>query len=485
MSRDGKHLFINGQWRRGGSSAGAEVVNPADGTTLLQLGLSDKDDIDDAIAAAAQAFKTWRSEPPARRGALLKKAAAGLAARKEALARSLSLEQGKPLAESMGELDRTIETFEWCGEEATRSYGRVYPQSGPGLRQLTIKQPLGPVAAFAPWNFPAVLSARKIAPALAAGCSIVMKPAEETPGVCLGMFEVLEEAGFPAGVANLVFGDPAEVSTRLLGSPQIKKVSLTGSTAVGKELVRLSAEGMINATMELGGHAPVIVFDDTDAAKAAEMTAAFKYRNAGQVCLAPSRVYVHEAVLNTFVDRFIEVSESLVVGDGLDPTTQMGPLANTRRLQAVLGLIEDARRKGARIASGGGRIGSRGNFLAPTVIVDAPEAAAVLQSEPFGPLLPILPFSNFDEVMERANNSPFGLAAYAFTESLATATAFADEIEAGWVGVNNFSPFLANVAGGGVKQSGIGYEGGIEGMDAYMHTKFVSQTSLAPAGVSV
>lgn len=482
MTKKAGNLYIDGAWRQGGLSRAHDIVNPADASKTGELSLANGADLDDALAAAEKGFQAWRAVSPQERGEVMKKIAAGIADRKEDLARVMSEEQGKPLGEAMGEMDRTIETFAWCGEEATRTYGRVYPQRVPGMRQLTIKQPIGPVAGFAPWNFPAVLSARKIAPALAAGCSIIMKPAEETPGVCIGMFEVMDAVGLPAGAANLVFGEPADVSRHLLGSDVIKKVSLTGSTAVGKELVRLSADGLINATMELGGHAAVVVFKDTDPEKAAEMTAGFKYRNAGQVCLAPSRIYVHQDVMDRFVARYVEVSKSLQVGNGMDPSSQMGPLANERRQAAVLRMADDAKAKGAEIACGGERVGDKGFFVAPTVVLNAPSDAEVMTTEPFGPIIGITPFSDFDAVMEIANSSPYGLAGYAFTESVATATAFADQIEAGWIGINNFSPFLADASGGGFKQSGIGYEGGIEGMDAYTHTKFVSQTSFNPAG---
>ncbi len=480
MKRDGKNLYIDGEWRVGGNTRAFDIVNPANETTIGELSLSDHSDLNDAVSAAQKGFLEWRDVSPQERGRVLKNIAASLTDRKRELATVMTQEQGKPLAEAIGEMDRTIETFEWCGEEATRTYGRVYPQRATGMRQVTIKQPIGPVAAFSPWNFPAVLSARKIAPALAAGCSIVIKPAEETPGVCIGMFEALEEAGVPPGVANLVFGEPEKVSKHLLSASEIKKVSLTGSTAVGRDLMRLSADGLMNATMELGGHAPVLVFNDTDAEKAAEMTAIFKYRNAGQVCLAPSRVYVHKDVMDKFVRRYVEISRDFLVGDGLDPASQMGPLANERRMAATLRLVEDAKDNGGKIVCGGDRVGNTGYFVAPTVVVDVAANADVMMTEPFGPILAISEFTDFDQAISLANASPFGLAAYAFTESVATATAFADRIDAGWIGINNFSPFLADVAGGGMKKSGIGYEGGTEGMDAYFHTKFVSQTSLAP-----
>lgn len=473
-------LYIDGEWREGRGAESFDIINPATEERLATFPLASEDDLDDAVDSAAKAFGAWRDRSPWERGEILKNAARLVAGRKDTMARLMTLEQGKPLAEAAGEIDRVIETFAWCGEEATRTYGRVYPPRAPGMRQLTIKQPVGPVAAFSPWNFPAVLSARKIAPALAAGCTIVIKPAEETPGVCVAMFEVLAEAGVPPGVANLVFGVPEQVSAHLLSRPEIRKVSLTGSTTVGRKLSQLAAEGLMNTTMELGGHAPVVVFDDTDVDKAAQMTAGFKYRNAGQVCLAPSRIYVHEKVMGRFLDRYVEVSRALQVGDGMDLGSQMGPLANRRRMDAVLDLIEDAKGQGGNIMCGGARLGDKGFFVEPTVVTDVSAEARLLTLEPFGPISPVVPFSSFEEAMALANGSPYGLAAYAFTESAAVATAFADRIEAGWIGINGFSPFLADASGGGVKQSGVGYEGGIEGMDAYLVTKFVSQSSLAP-----
>lgn len=468
-------LYVDGEWLGAEGRATMDVVNPATGEAIGALPLADDADIDRAVKAAAAVFPSWSRTSPWARAELLKRAAQIIRARIDDLARIMTLEQGKLLSEAKGEVERTIETFEWCGEQATRIDGRLLPQRQPGMRQLTVKQPIGVVAAFTPWNFPAVLSARKIAAALAAGCTVIIKPAEETPGVCIGLMQALIDAGLPAGVCNMVFGVPADVSERLLRSPAIAKVSLTGSTEVGRIVSKLAADSLKAVTMELGGHAPVIVFDDADLDKAAAMTAAFKYRNAGQVCLAPSRLFVQQNAFKRFVEAYLAASAKIVVGDGLDPKSTMGPMANERRIAAMESLVDDARRRGAKVRLGGERLDRAGFYFAPTVLTDVPDDAEIMTTEPFGPISPILPFADIDEVLERANSLPYGLAAYVFTSSLERSTRMIDELEAGWIGVNNFSPMLADAPGGGMKQSGLGYEGGPEGLDAYLQIKFVSQ----------
>jgi succinate-semialdehyde dehydrogenase/glutarate-semialdehyde dehydrogenase len=471
-------LYIDGSWCQSGRAETGKVINPATEELIGRLPYAEVSDLDRALSAAERGFIQWRAVSPWERGKVLKRAAALVGERLESLAQTLTLEQGKPLAESRGELQRVVETFEWCGEECTRTYGRLLPQRAPGFRQMVVKQPVGPVAAFVPWNFPAILSVRKIAAALAAGCSIIVKPAEETPGVCIGIARACADAGVPAGVLNVVFGVPSEISEHLIKSSIIRKISLTGSIPVGKQLSKLAGEHLKKTTMELGGHAPVIVFDDVDPEKVATMTAAFKFRNAGQVCLAPSRIYVHETIYQPFLAKFVEFATHLRVGNGLDAGVEMGPLANARRLSAVEELVADAQTRGARIAAGGKHLGDKGFFWAPTVLTEVPEDSLVMTKEPFGPVAPILPFASFEEVMDRANRLPYGLAAYAFTHSIEKATATADALEAGWIGINNFTPFLAEAPGGGVKESGIGYEGGPEGLDGYMQIKFVSQATL-------
>lgn len=469
-------LYIDGEWLGAEGRQTQDIINPANEEVIGRLPLASSEDLDRALQSAGKAFQSWRDTSPWERGAVLKRAAQIIRERSDELAHVMTLEQGKLLGESKGELARTIETFEWCGEEASRIYGRLYPQREVGMRQVTTKAPIGVVAAFSPWNFPAVLSARKMAAAIAAGCSLIIKPAEETPGICIGIMRALIDAGLPAGVCNMVFGVPSEVSKHLLRSPIVAKVSLTGSTEVGKTLSRLAADSLKAITMELGGHAPVVVFDDADPRKAAQMTATFKYRNAGQVCLAPSRLYVQQGIYDDFVEEYVAASKSVIVGDGMDAKSQMGPMANERRLAAMDSLVSDSVSRGANLLCGGERIGNRGYYYAPTVLTDVPDDAEIMKTEPFGPISPISAFQDIEEVISRSNNSPFGLAAYAFTRSIERSTAVADRFEAGWIGINNFSPFLADAPGGGVKESGIGYEGGAEGLEAYLQMKFVSQT---------
>jgi succinate-semialdehyde dehydrogenase/glutarate-semialdehyde dehydrogenase len=345
----------------------------------------------------------------------------------------------------------------------------------PGHRSLMVKEPVGPVAAFTPWNFPALTPMRKMAAAIASGCSCIIKPAEETPGSALAIARCFDDAGLPKGVLQVVFGVPAEVSTYLIASPVIRKVSFTGSTAVGKQLMKLAADGVKRTTMELGGHAPVIVFDDADVEKALPQAVAFKYRNAGQVCISPTRFYVQEKSYPAFVEKFAAAANAIKVGNGLEQGIGMGPLANPRRIDAMEQLIGDAKTHGARVVAGGHRLGNVGNFWQPTVLADVPEDSKIMNIEPFGAVAIMNPFKTFDEVVERANRLPFGLAAYAFTGSAGTATALGESIESGMVGVNTFMVSLPETPFGGVKESGFGSEGGIEGNEAYLATKFVSQ----------
>lgn len=395
-----------------------------------------------------------------------------------ALAEVLTREQGKPLLESRLELERAVDAFEWCAAESVRTYGRLLPEREAGLRQMTIKEPIGPVVGFSPWNFPAVLTARKVAAALGAGCSMIIKPSEEAPGIAVGLVKSCQDAGVPDGVLNLVFGDSAMVAEHLIRSPVTKKISLTGSVAVGRMLSRMAGELLKPATMELGGHAPVLVFGDADPEKAADMTAAFEYRNAGQVCLGVSRIHVHESIYRPFLNRFVECARNLKVGDGVEDGVTMGPLANSRGVQNMEQIMADAIERGAKTVQGGTRIGDRGCFWEATVLTDLPDESKLMTEEPFGPITPILPFSTFDEALERANGLELGLAAYAFTRSLDIATNVADGLEADWIGINNFSPALAEAPFGGMKDSGFGYEGGPEGFNVYCQTKFVSQASM-------
>jgi succinate-semialdehyde dehydrogenase/glutarate-semialdehyde dehydrogenase len=405
----------------------------------------------------------------------MRKAADLIRERADAISKILVLEQGKVYPEARGEVVTSADIIEWFAEEGRRAYGRIVPGRQKGVRQLVVQEPVGVVAAFTPWNFPALTPARKIGAALAAGCSIIIKASEETPGTCVELVRCFANAGLPAGVLNLVFGVPANVSEHLMASNVVKKISFTGSIPVGKHLAGLAAKGMKRTTMELGGHSPVVVFADTDAEKAADTIAAFKYRNAGQVCISPTRFFVQEQSYKKFLARFTEYAKGVKLGDGLEKGNTMGPLANPRRLDAMEALVNDSKSRGATIVTGGKRYGNQGYFFEPTIVTDIVEDSKLMTEEPFGPIAPIVPFKDFDEVVERANSLPFGLAAYAFTSNGATATAIGDALQSGMVGVNSVAISTPETPFGGVKESGYGHEGGIEGLEAYTNRKFISQ----------
>ncbi|MBP2316175.1 NAD-dependent succinate-semialdehyde dehydrogenase [Azospirillum soli] len=470
-------LFVAGEWRGAAGRDLLPVINPATGGELARLPVATDADIDEAVRAAEDAFVAWSQTSAWDRAAILRQAAALIEERRATLAAILTLENGKPLADSHGELDRVIDSITYCAEEAKRSYGRILPPRSRLLTQATVKRPVGPVAAFAPWNFPAFLAARKIAAALAVGCTIVLKPAEETPAICIELVRAFVDAGVPAGALNLLFGVPARISERVIAAPAIRKITFTGSVGVGRLLATQAARHLKPVTMELGGHAPVVVFDDVDVEPVARACAAFKFRNAGQVCLSPSRFYVHASIAPAFIERLSALAQSLRVGDGMAPDTQMGPLNNERRLHAAERLVEDARQRGARVETGGERVGREGFFFAPTVLSRVAEASSIMTEEPFCPVAPVLTFEDLDEVIARANGVDVGLAAYAFTNRLDRAAEFAERIEAGWIGINSFTPSLADAPIGGLKDSGLGYEGGPEGLDAYLHTRFISQSN--------
>jgi succinate-semialdehyde dehydrogenase/glutarate-semialdehyde dehydrogenase len=468
-----KH-YIDGQWVEPTGASGQDVVNPATNAVIGRLGHASREDLDRALAAAARGFRAWRSVAPFDRAKVLRKAADLVRARADEIGRLLTLEQGKIFAEARMELISAGDIIDWFAGEGQRAYGRVIPARADGVRNVVVLEPIGPVAGFAPWNFPVTQAVRKIAAALAAGCSIILKCPEETPAAPIGLVQCFHDAGVPPGVLNLIYGVPSEISEYLVPHPLIRKISFTGSVAVGKHLNALAASHMKRATMELGGHAPVLVFEDADVGHAAKLMAAFKYRNAGQVCVSPTRFFVHEKVYDNFVADFVAIASSLKVGDGLDPASQMGPLANPRRVNAMETFVADALEKGARVATGGNRIGNQGNFFEPTVLTDLPANARVLSEEPFGPLALMLRFRDTGEVLERANSLPFGLASYAFTRSGETATRVAGALESGMVTINHFGIALPETPFGGVKDSGFGHEGGIEGLQVYMQAKFVS-----------
>src|SRR5262252_17707 len=468
-------LYINGDWRNGGGRNGEDVVNPATERPLGHLPHASKADLDHALDAAKKGFEIWRSTSAYDRAKVLRKAAALVRERAEPIARIMTQEQGKVLAESRAEALTTADIIEWFAEEGRRAYGRIVPGRVKGTRQLVVQEPVGVVAAFTPWNFPVLTPARKVGGALAAGCALILKASEETPGACVEMVRCFADAGLPAGVLNLVFGVPAEVSEHLLAKDAVRKISFTGSIPVGKHLAALAAKGMKRTTMELGGHSPVVVFADADAEKAADTIAAFKYRNAGQVCISPTRFYVQEDAYKKFLARFSDYAKALKLGDGLEKGITMGPMANARRIDAMESFVADARSRGGNVVTGGKRHSNQGFFYEPTIVTDVPDDSKVMTQEPFGPIAPIVTFKTFDEVVERANALPFGLAAYAFTTSDKNASAISDALQSGMVGVNSIAISTPETPFGGIKESGYGSEGGIEGLQAYMNIKFISQ----------
>jgi succinate-semialdehyde dehydrogenase/glutarate-semialdehyde dehydrogenase len=467
-------LFIDGRWRNG-TAEKLPVLNPATGEVIGALAHAHRDDLDEALAAAERGFQQWRRVGVLERSQLMRRAAVLLRERNEVVARLMTMEQGKPLSESRLEAAGAADTIEWFAEESRRSYGRIVPSRASNVTQLVIKEPVGPVAAFTPWNFPLNQAVRKVSAALAAGCSVILKGPEETPASCAALVAVFADAGLPAGVLNLVFGVPADISSYLIPHPTIKKISFTGSTAVGKQLAALAGSHMKRVTMELGGHAPAIVFSDADVEQAVKVLAGSKFRNAGQVCVAPTRFLVHDSVYQRFVEGFVAAAEKLQVGNGLDAGVTMGPLANSRRVEAMEAFTADAVSRGATVLTGGERIGNRGNFFKPTVLADIPLEARVLNEEPFGPMAAISRFQSYEGVVKEANRLPYGLAAYAYTASARTMSDVGRDIESGMVSINHHGLALPELPFGGIKDSGYGSEGGTEAMEAYLNTKLVTQ----------
>jgi succinate-semialdehyde dehydrogenase / glutarate-semialdehyde dehydrogenase len=466
--------YIDGNWVKASGAKTQEVMNPATSKPIGELAHASKGDLDKALAAADKGFKSWRKVSAYERGKVLRKAADLVRTRADEIAKVLTQEQGKVFMEAKLEVQSAGDILDWYAGEGQRAYGRIIPARADGVRNLVIMEPIGPVAAFTPWNFPVTQAVRKIAAALAAGCSIIIKCPEETPGSPIGLVKALHDAGVPPGVLNLVYGVPAEISEYLIPHPIIRKISFTGSVPVGKHLNALAASHMKRATMELGGHAPVLVFDDADVEGAAKLMGAFKYRNAGQVCVSPTRFFVHDKVYDNFVGKFIDIAKNTKVGDGLAADTRMGPLANPRRVNAIEAFVADAQDKGAKVEAGGNRIGNQGNFFEPTVLTDVPENARIMTEEPFGPVAVMLRFKETDDVLDRANKLPFGLASYAFTKDAKVATKVADALESGMVTINHFGIALPETPFGGVKDSGFGHEGGSEGLQVYLQSKFVS-----------
>jgi succinate-semialdehyde dehydrogenase / glutarate-semialdehyde dehydrogenase len=468
-------LHIDGRWVEGSHGHKIAIVNPATEEMIGTVAKAEFIDLEQAVEASERGFKVWRNVSAFERGKIMRRAAVLIRERAEDIARCMTIEQGKPLAQARLETLSGADMIEWFAEEGRRVYGRVIPARMNGIHQFVLREPVGPVAAFTPWNFPIIQAVKKLSAALATGCSIIIKAAEETPASAAALVQALTDAGVPPGVVNLVFGVPSEISEYLITHPKIRKISFTGSTAVGKQLAALAGLHMKRVTMELGGHAPAIIFDDADLDTATTVLLAAKYRNAGQVCIAPTRFLVQENVYKSFLAGFIERARAMKVGSGLDEANAMGPLAHDRRRTAVEELIQDAVDKGATLQTGGRRIGNKGYFVEPAVLTEAANDALAMNTEPFGPIALVAPFRHFDDAVSEANRLPYGLAAFAFTRSAKTSIDIAEALETGMIAINQTGLALPETPFGGVKDSGFGAEGGSEGIDAYVNTKFVSQ----------
>ncbi len=471
-------LLIANAWQDAHSGQRIDVRNPATGAVMAQVAHAGKVDLDQALAAAQRGFEAWRDTPAFERAQTMRRAAALVRERADHMAQLLTQEQGKPIAEARGEVLAGADIIDWFADEGMRVYGRIVPARRLDMQQLVIKEPVGPVAAFTPWNFPVNQIVRKLGAALATGCSFLVKAAEETPAAPAALLQAFVDAGVPPGTVGLVFGDPAEISSYLIAHPTIRKITFTGSTAVGKQLAALAGQHMKRSTMELGGHAPVIVAEDADVAAAVKAMATTKFRNAGQVCISPTRFLVHHSVRQAFTDGMVRYAEQLKVGNGLDADTRMGPLANPRRLTALAEVMQDAQAKGADVLTGGERLPGDGNFFAPTILANVPLDASVFNNEPFGPVAAIRGFDTLDEAIQEANRLPYGLASYAFTQSIKTAQQLAQRLDVGMLWVNQGPATSAEMPFGGVKDSGYGSEGGPEALESYLVTKTVSILSL-------
>jgi succinate-semialdehyde dehydrogenase/glutarate-semialdehyde dehydrogenase len=470
-------LLIGGEWRDGTADTRSAVVNPATEAVLDTLRHASAGDLDDALAAVERGFRTWRGVPAAERARILQRAVAGMRERREEIARTLTLEQGKPLQQARAEVDVAAGMVQWYAEQARRAYGRLVPSPTPDTDYEVRKEPVGPCLLLSPWNVPVILAARKIGGALAAGCSCIVKPPEETPAAVALMVECFVAAGVPPGAINLVFGVPQEVSARLIASDVIRKVSFTGSVGVGKQLASLAAGGLKRLTLELGGHAPVIVFDDMDVDACARQLVSAKFRNAGQLCHAPTRLFVQRGSYARFVDKFAAAAAQLRLGDGLDERTEMGPLANARRLHAI-GELVDGTLPDATLVTGGKRAGAQGYFFAPTVFADVQPQARAMREEPFGPIALISSFDTPAQALELANATRYGLGAYVFTDSARLQRQMVEGLQVGSVAINSTVVTVAEAPFGGVRDSGYGYESGEEGIEGYLHSKFVHRTHL-------
>ena len=475
MTYPNTQLFIDGQWQDAADGRSLAVFNPSTGKEIGRVAHADIADLDRALVAAQKGFEKWRDMPAIERNKIMRKAASLMRERAAAIGALLTQEQGKPLVEAKGEAMAAADIIEWFADEGLRVYGRIVPSRGSlAVRQMVLKDPIGPVAAFTPWNFPINQVVRKMAAALAAGCSMIVKAPEETPAAPAELIRAFADAGLPPGVLGLVYGTPADISNYLIPHPVIRKITFTGSTPVGKQLAALAGKHMKRVTMELGGHAPVIVAEDADVALAVKAAGAAKFRNAGQVCIAPTRFLVHESITKDFAAAMVTYAQGLKVGDGATEGSQMGPLANPRRVTAMAEFTQDAIKHGATVALGGERIGSSGNFWQPTILTDVPLEAKVFNDEPFGPMAAIRSYNTLDEAIAEANRLPYGLAGYAFTRSLKNADLLARRLEVGMLWINMPAMPTAEMPFGGVKDSGYGSEGGPEAMEAYLSTRAVS-----------
>ncbi|MFI5460169.1 MAG: NAD-dependent succinate-semialdehyde dehydrogenase [Isosphaerales bacterium] len=469
-------MLIDGAWCDARSGQTLSVINPADESVLAEVAYGTKGEAQRAVDAAARSFPEWRALSVYDRARILKKTAELMRDRADRIARTLTQEQGKPLAEARMEVLHSADTFEWFAEEGKRAYGRIIPPANVAKRYYAIKHPVGVVCTITPWNFPAALPSRKIAPALAAGCTVVSRPADQTPLTLIQIFECLAEAGIPPGVANLVIGPSRTMADVFFEHPAVRKISFTGSTEVGKELIRRSADQVKRLSLELGGHAPLIVFPDADVQQVAQAAVLGKFRNNGQVCIAPSRFYLHEKIAAEFTEAAVELTRKLNVGNGLEPGVQVGPMFEARALEKTAELVEDARSKGGKVLTGGKRSTrfAKGYWFEPTVVREIDGAMRLMTEEPFAPVMPLLDFSKIEDVIAAANNTPYGLAAYVFTNDLTIATRMGEGLEAGIIGINDPVPATPQCPFGGMKESGMGRELGIEGLDAYLETKCVS-----------
>ena len=474
MAYPNTQLFIAGKWQDAADGRSLAVFNPSTGKEIGRVAHAAKADLDLALAAAQKGFETWRNTPAFERGKIMRKAAGLMRERATDIAALLTQEQGKPLAEAKIEAMSAADIIEWFADEGMRVYGRIVPSRNLATRQMALKDPVGPVAAFTPWNFPINQVVRKMSAALSTGCSIIVKAPEETPAGPAALMQAFADAGVPSGVVGLVYGDPAEISSYLIPHPVIRKITFTGSTPVGKQLAALAGQHMKRVTMELGGHAPVIVAEDADVELAVKAAGGAKFRNAGQVCISPTRFLVHESIRKDFAAARVKYAQGLKVGDGLAEGTQMGPMANPRRIAAMAEFTQDAVKRGATVAAGGERIGESGNYWSPTVLVDVPMDAKVFNDEPFGPMAAIRGFNTLDEAIAESNRLPYGLAGYAFTRSLKNAHALANRVEVGMLWINQPAAPWPEMPFGGVKDSGYGSEGGPEALEAYLNTRAVS-----------